>query len=1056
MTQEIELQIELNKTKELLEQTNRIAHIGSWEYDFITKIGHCSKITKEILELSDDSIFNIFSITKHFINKEDRNLIIRNLYNSKNLHQPFEIEIQIKVSHKNKKWVNLNVNSEFINNKYIRIFGIITDIDEKIKNKKELELANANFKFISENTSDSIVVFDKDQLVYVSPAFLKIFGYSFEDLKAMAEEDIFKFVHIDDIPKIKKLLHENYKKRITFSITYTYRFLHKNGKYIWKDDTLDVIYNEDKTIKKTIILSRDVSYRIFREQNENQRKESQLLQNEIIIKLSTSKFDKIRSISDKLNEIISSAAHGSKANRVSLWKFERDFLLCESIFIADTNEYKSGEKLSLNDFPKYCDAIKKGLFLLTNDVCNDSNTSELAASYFIPKGVTSLMDISIWVDGNIFGIVCFELTNEEQKWEEYDLSFAKYIVDIISKEIEADKSWKIKTELRKTKVLLEQSNRIAGIGGWEIDIIANEFYFSDLNYKIIEAPESYKLNINGALAFFKEGENRNKMEASIDNCLKYGTPFDIEVQIKSFKNNEKWVRAIGKAEFKNGRCTKLIGTFQDIDDKVKLYQVVQQKEQQYRTLISNISSVAFRCLADKEWTMIYISDAIESLTGYKGNEFIKKKINYLDLIHEDDFLLVNDKSINTSVFEYYIEYRIFDKNKKQIWVSEKGKRYFDKKENTYLIDGIITNITEQKAAENKLINSQRQLNSILNSLDEVVWAIDLPNRKPMFISNSFERIFDISSDKWFQNFESWKTVLHPNDQLIGEKIENDTINYGQAHETFRIINVNGETKYLENTVKILYNESNIPYMVIGIIIDVTEKKRIEFALKKSEKETEIAIISKAELEPRALQMQMNPHFIFNVLNSIQSFILNKETIVANDYLSKFSKLIRLFLDSSRSKFISINEEINLLTLYMELEKLRFEDKFEYEIEIKGPLNKYFEIPTMIVQPFIENAINHGLRYKKEKGKLKIIFTKQAKYVICTIEDDGIGRTKVGKIQHENNKGYKSQGIKITTERIEIYNKINNVKIEFALSDKIQGSRATKEDVGTVVKVKFPI
>ncbi len=337
MTQEIELQIELNKTKELLEQTNRIAHIGSWEYDFITELGHCSKITKEILELSDDSIFNIFSITKHFINKEDRNLIIRNLYNSKNLHQPFEIEIQIKVSHKNKKWVNLNVNSEFINNKYIRIFGIITDIDEKIKNKKELELANANFKFISENTSDSIVVFDKDQLVYVSPAFLKIFGYSFEDLKAMAEEDIFKFVHIDDIPKIKKLLHENYKKRVTFSITYTYRFLHKNGKYIWKDDTLDVIYNEDKTIKKTIILSRDVSYRIFREQNENQRKESQLLQNEIIIKLSTSKFDKIRSISDKLNEIISSAAHGSKANRVSLWKFERDFLLCESIFIADTN-----------------------------------------------------------------------------------------------------------------------------------------------------------------------------------------------------------------------------------------------------------------------------------------------------------------------------------------------------------------------------------------------------------------------------------------------------------------------------------------------------------------------------------------------------------------------------------------------------------------------------------------------------------------------------------------------------------------------------------------------
>lgn len=205
---------------------------------------------------------------------------------------------------------------------------------------------------------------------------------------------------------------------------------------------------------------------------------------------------------------------------------------------------------------------------------------------------------------------------------------------------------------------------------------------------------------------------------------------------------------------------------------------------------------------------------------------------------------------------------------------------------------------------------------------------------------------------------------------------------------------------------------------------------------------------------------MNPHFIFNALNSIQSYMMNQDILTANNYLSKFARLIRLFLDSSRSKFIPLTEEINLLNLYIELEKIRFENKFDFEILISSQVNKYFEILTMILQPFVENAINHGLRYKNMKGLLSIKFYHEEGFLICKIEDNGIGRKNADRIQGLSHKGYQSQGLKITTERLTTYNKINDINIVFSIivfsiKDKVIKPIDENEEVGTIIEIRFP-
>ncbi len=224
-------------------------------------------------------------------------------------------------------------------------------------------------------------------------------------------------------------------------------------------------------------------------------------------------------------------------------------------------------------------------------------------------------------------------------------------------------------------------------------------------------------------------------------------------------------------------------------------------------------------------------------------------------------------------------------------------------------------------------------------------------------------------------------------------------------------------------------------------------------LKKFEEDDEKNQKKIAGLELKTLQLQMNPHFIFNALNSIQSFIINNDALKANDYLSKFARLIRMFLDSSRARFITIEDEAELLLLYCEMEKLRFESKFDFKISIGQEVDKSLQIPTMILQPFLENAINHGLRFKEGRGFVEVNFIDNTDEIVCKVSDNGIGRKRASMLQNPDRTRYKSQGLRITTERIANLNRVNNSKLGFEISDLYDESEY--KDVGTVVSITFP-
>ncbi|MDO6596329.1 histidine kinase [Oceanihabitans sp. 2_MG-2023] len=197
---------------------------------------------------------------------------------------------------------------------------------------------------------------------------------------------------------------------------------------------------------------------------------------------------------------------------------------------------------------------------------------------------------------------------------------------------------------------------------------------------------------------------------------------------------------------------------------------------------------------------------------------------------------------------------------------------------------------------------------------------------------------------------------------------------------------------------------------------------------------------------KSLRSQMNPHFIFNALNSVNSFIATNDERTANRYLSDFSQLMRAVLENSEQDFIPLQKEVELLELYTQLEHFRFKEKFDYTIHVdENVAINAFQIPPMLLQPYIENAVWHGLRYKEEKGKLEITISQQnTDELTISIIDDGIGREKSKALKTENQKKQNSKGMNNIKKRVAILNEMYKDKVDVFINDfKTEGDKGTK-------------
>src|SRR5690606_28794564 len=194
---------------------------------------------------------------------------------------------------------------------------------------------------------------------------------------------------------------------------------------------------------------------------------------------------------------------------------------------------------------------------------------------------------------------------------------------------------------------------------------------------------------------------------------------------------------------------------------------------------------------------------------------------------------------------------------------------------------------------------------------------------------------------------------------------------------------------------------------------------------------------------QSLRREMNPHFIFNSLNSVNQFIAQNKELEANKYLTSYSQLMRKMMESSNDDFIPLSFELEQIKKYLELEHMRFPDKFDFTVSVDETIDTdRVQIPNMLIQPNLENAIWHGLRYKDEKGHLNVSISRKGKDIEIIIQDDGIGLRKSQEIKTKNQKIHQSRGLKNVEERIQLLNHLYHKNIRFEISENQIRTRVT--------------
>lgn len=270
--------------------------------------------------------------------------------------------------------------------------------------------------------------------------------------------------------------------------------------------------------------------------------------------------------------------------------------------------------------------------------------------------------------------------------------------------------------------------------------------------------------------------------------------------------------------------------------------------------------------------------------------------------------------------------------------------------------------------------------------------------------------------------------------------------------------VESETKQIDFSIEQLLEERTwfriLLFLLGGTFIWIAVIIYIKRIREKEAKKAD-TVRKITELEQKALKAQMNPHFIFNSLNSIQQYVMEKDTIGANKFITSFSSLIRQTLDFSTRQEITIQEELQYLATYLELERTRMEEKFIYSIQVCDTVSSgEYCIPPMILQPYVENSIRHGISYRKDKdGKIMINVRFENGRLICIVEDNGVGRLVAGQFKMRESFDRQSRGMSVTADRIEMMNKEARQKIELRVQDLIDQNN---EPLGTRVTVSFPV
>lgn len=711
--------------------TNEIVHKGNSLTIATNKkneVLFCSETITSILGYLPDEVMGLkfWRLTKgpHFVNDlknlshEENKLYIRKLKSKKGEYK--------YIQWKDKKF------SEDL------IISIGQDVTEQINVRDQ-------YKNLIQTATDIIFEIDTDgYFTFVNDFGFSILGYSENEIIAQHYSN---FIH-ENYQRNAVDFYENLDINENNFPTIEIPILKKNGKTLWISQKIIVRKNDlDQTIGFAGI-ARDITD-IKNIENEKKKRLKKIeAYNNSTKKLSTTDFSDFDNLDTVIDYILKEAATVTKTNRVSFWKYDKDLITCQNLFSVDNQNLSDKNILDKESYPIYFETLKNKAIINAPDVFNKLETSEFQKLYFTKNHIKSMLDVPIFLSGQLAGVVCFESTDEKRDWDNEDINYARTISDVISLAIssqmrlEAERRLEFKSQLlyalslctekfllsksthemfQETYDLIGKAAKVDHMYYYERDFTTNtvcqkyKWSRNDIKHQITELQQLTEDNLQEIYEAAKNRKILNKLTSKLEDTFFKNLLNDNEIKsilILPLYINDIFTGFIGFDDCTNERkwSEEEIYIFQVLANNIssalernRNEAKILESEEKFKLIANNIPGTVYLSKFDAFSTKIFLNDEISNLTGYSKSEFIENNLSFLSLIHPDD----KDEVVNNQIdnlqngMPLHNIYRIRRKTGEYIWVEEFGD-VIKKGDEIAFVGGIYFDITNKKETEDAI------------------------------------------------------------------------------------------------------------------------------------------------------------------------------------------------------------------------------------------------------------------------------------------------------------------------------------------------------------------
>ena len=608
---------------------------------------------------------------------------------------------------------------------------------------KEIQIQN-QYKDLVQNAIDLIYEVDCDgYFTFVNEYTLKSLGYVDDEILNKNYTDFIKEEYMDRIMNFFQQPLDNQE----FFPTIEFPILKKDGSYLWISQKVIVRKNDVGEIVGYSGIARDISKYKAIDTAQKIRHEKIENYNESIKRISSTNYSIYHDLELSLRQITETAAKVTNCSRVGYWRYTGKSIICENLYTLSTNSYTKGEELAKKNYPIYFEAIKKNSVISAKDVFNNYEFSEFTDDYFSTNNIKSQLDIPIFINGNLTGVLAFENAENTRDWDNEDIIFARSIADLISLTVisqsryEAEKKLQYKSELLSAMTLCTEkflnSNDIHDIFSDVLIIMgkatnSHRAYYYENNgeektisqkYRWISENDTLTENNTGlqniSYNYFEElltpllnnkrfeviiskieNESLRKKLENLEVVSIILFPIFIKNKFHGFlgfdNTQEEKIWTEDEVNILQTLARNIASSIDRITNETAIY----ESEEKFRLLANNIPGTVYLSNYDANNTKIYINDKIEKLTGYPKSVFLNNEISFIDLIYPEDKLITIEaqKTAIENRTPIHLTYRIVHKDKSIIWVEEFGDTIYKDGKIAFL-EGIFIDITERKIAE---------------------------------------------------------------------------------------------------------------------------------------------------------------------------------------------------------------------------------------------------------------------------------------------------------------------------------------------------------------------